>query len=420
MDAMIFRQTNTSTAALTRFWLASSGCDRAVECMGVSILTDWRIPLSVLDYGVEEAAAAQRVIASKWLSMGAEVIAFEREFAAMQSARHAYAVSNATAALHLAMHAIGIGPGDEVIQPAINFVASANITLLAGATPVFADICSLAEPTIDPRHVERLITPRTKAVIPMHYGGNLARMSELLELCRRHGLALIEDSCHAVGAAYHDAAGRPPHGTMAGSIGDFGTFSFYANKNLACGEGGMVVTNRDDLGERIQLLRSHGMTRSSWDRHHGRVGSYDIAMPGFNYRLDELHAAIGRAQLAKLMGGNERRRELLARYRDGLRGAERWLMVFADQVEHSAGHLMVAVAASSDMRARAVHALRESGIQSSMHYPSILEFTGYRERFTDVLELTHQFANRAITLPMHPGLRVEQVDEIVHILRALE
>lgn len=383
-------------------------------------MTDWRVPLSILDYDVEEADAAQRVIASKWLSMGPEVAAFELEFAEMLSARHAYAVSSATAALHLAMHAIGLGDGDEVIQPAINFVASANMTLLAGATPVFADICSLAEPTLDPEHVERLITPRTRAIIPMHYGGNLARMSELVRLCKQHGLSLIEDSCHAVGAAYHDAQGREPHGAMAGSIGDLGTFSFYANKNLACGEGGMLVTNRDDLGERIQMLRSHGMTRSSWERHHGRAGSYDIALAGFNYRLDELHAALGRTQLAKLLPGNERRKQLLERYREGLQGAERWTMVFADQIEHSSGHLMVAVADSSDTRVKAVHALRESGIQSSMHYPSILEFTGFRERFHEPLELTHQFASRAITLPLHPGLRTEHVDEITHILRAIE
>jgi dTDP-4-amino-4,6-dideoxygalactose transaminase len=385
-----------------------------------SIVTDWRIPLSVLDYGAEEADAAQRVIASKWLSMGPEVLAFEREFAAMNAAQHAFAVSSATAALHLAIHAIGVGPGDEVIQPAINFVASANMTIAAGATPVFADICSLAEPTIDPREVERLITPRTKAIIPMHYGGNLCRMHELLELCKARGIALIEDSCHAVGAAYEDANRRPPHGLMAGSIGDLGTFSFYANKNLACGEGGMVVTNRADLAENIQMLRSHGMTRSSWERHQGPAGSYDIALPGFNYRLDELHAAIGRAQLAKLMGGNAKRRRLLARYRQGLHGHDGWIMVFADAIESSSGHLMVAVAPDADTRARAVHALRESRIQSSMHYPSIVEFSGFRGRFGEVLKLTHEFAHRAITLPMHPGLNPEHVDEIVQILRAVD
>lgn len=382
-------------------------------------MSDWRIPLSVLDYGSEETEATQRVLARKWLSMGPEVLAFEKEFAAMQSAQYAFAVSSATAALHLAIHAIAIGPGDEVIQPAINFVAIANLTLHSGATPVFADICSLAEPTIDPRQVEQLITPRTKAIVPMHYGGNLSRMSELLELCNSRGIVLIEDSCHAVGARYHDQHGRPPHGLMAGSIGDIGTFSFYANKNLACGEGGMVVTNRADIAEKLQMLRSHGMTRSSWERHHGRAGSYDIAMPGFNYRLDELHAALGRSQLSKLLGGNAKRRELLARYRDGFAGDSHWTMVFADAIEHSSGHLMVALAPSQEARTLAVHALRESGIQSSMHYPSILEFSGFRGRFTQTLELTHEFASRAITLPMHPGLRFEEVDEIVRVLRAV-
>jgi len=382
-------------------------------------LTDWRIPLSVLDYGTEETEAAQRVLASKWLSMGPEVIAFEKEFATMQSAQHAFAVSSATAALHLAIHAIGIGPGDEVIQPAINFVAAANMTLHAGATPVFADICSLSEPTIDPRQVETLITPRTKAIIPMHYGGNLSRMSELLALCHSRGIALIEDSCHAIGARYHDPHERPPHGLMAGSIGDVGTFSFYANKNLACGEGGMLVTNRADIAEKLQMLRSHGMTRSSWERHQGRAGSYDIAMPGFNYRLDELHAALGRTQLAKLLAGNAKRRELLARYRVGFHGDPHWTMVFADALEYSSGHLMVALAPSNDARRLAVHALRESGIQSSMHYPSILEFSGFRDRFDQTLELTHEFAGRAITLPLHPALRFEEVDEIVRILRTV-
>jgi dTDP-4-amino-4,6-dideoxygalactose transaminase len=382
-------------------------------------LTDWRIPLSVLDYGAEEAEATQRVLASKWLSMGPEVLAFEKEFAEMQSAPYAFAVSNATAALHLAIHAIDIGPGDEVIQPAINFVAAANMTLFSGATPVFAEICSLTEPTIDPREVERLITPRTKAIVPMHHGGNLSRMGELLELCTRRGIVLIEDSCHAIGARYHDPQGRSPNGIMAGSIGDIGTFSFYANKNLACGEGGMIVTNRADIAEKLQMLRCHGMTRTSWDRHHGRAAFYDIAMPGFNYRLDELHAALGRAQLAKLLPGNAKRRQLLARYRDGFQGDPHWTMVFADAIEHSSGHLMVALAPTPAARSLAVHALRESRIQSSMHYPSILEFSGFRGRFDQRLPITHEFASRAITLPLHPGLRVDEVDEIVRILRAV-
>src|ERR1019366_5314594 len=193
-------------------------------------LPTWNIPLSDLDYGQEEMDAVARVLRSKWLSMGPEVESFETEFAALQGARYALAVSNATAGLHLAYLAAEIGPGDEVIQPALNFVAAANMTVACGATPIFADIISLAEPTIDPANVADLITPRTKAIVAMHYGGNLCRMAELLTLCRERNVSLIEDACHAVGARYHDRQGRAPHGTMAGSIGDLGTFSFFANK----------------------------------------------------------------------------------------------------------------------------------------------------------------------------------------------
>ena len=275
-------------------------------------MTDWRIPLSDLDYGSEEANAVQSVIASKWLSMGPEVQAFEQEFAAMQEAKHALAVSSATAGLHLALLALEVGPGDEVIQPALNFVAAANMTIAIGATPVFADICGLDEPTIDPGDVQQLISPRTKAVVVMHYGGNLCRMAELIELCTARGIAIVEDACHAVGAAYHDARNHWPNGIMAGSIGDISAFSFFANKNIASGEGGMVVTNRADLAERVRLLRSHGMTTLTWDRHKGHAGSYDVVNPGYNYRLDELHAALGRVQLKKLERNNQRRRNLLS------------------------------------------------------------------------------------------------------------
>ncbi len=243
-------------------------------------LTDWRIPLSDLDYGSEEASAVQRVIAGKWLSSGPEVQAFEQEFATMQGAKHALAVSSATAGLHLALLALGVGPGDEVIQPALNFVAAANMTVAVGATPVFVDICSLDEPTLDPSEVERAVSPRTKAVVVMHYGGSLCRMTELTELCAALNIAIVEDACHAVGVAYHDARNLWPNGVMAGSIGDISAFSFFSNKNIASGEGGMVVTNREDLADRVRLLRSHGMTTLTWDRHKGHSGSYDVVKSG--------------------------------------------------------------------------------------------------------------------------------------------
>ena len=380
-------------------------------------MTDWRVPLSDLDYGSEEANAVQRVIASRWLSMGPEVQAFEQEFVAMQQAEHALAVSSATAGLHLALLALGVETGDEVIQPALNFVAAANMTVAIGATPVFADICSLDEPTIDPREVKRLISPRTKAVVVMHYGGSLCRMAELTELCAARGISIVEDACHAVGEAYHDARNRWPNGVMAGSIGDISAFSFFSNKNIASGEGGMVVTNRADLAERVRLLRSHGMTTLTWDRHKGHAGSYDVVNPGFNYRLDELHAALGRAQLKKLERNNQRRRNLLASYRDAVQSLVGWTMPFVDAIEFSSGHLMVIVAPDPDAREEAVQALRRSGIQTSMHYPCAADFTGFAGGSDKNLELTRQFTRRAITLPLYPTMELDRINDIVEVLR---
>jgi dTDP-4-amino-4,6-dideoxygalactose transaminase len=382
-------------------------------------LFDWRIPLSDLDFGSEEVAAVQRVVLSKWLSMGAEVQAFEREFATMQGARHALAVANGTAGLHLAFLALGLGPGDEIIQPALNFVATANMTIAVGATLVLADIIDLSEPTIDPEHVEKLFTPRTKAVVVMHYGGNLCRMVELAKLCRDRGLALIEDACHAVGARFHDAGRRPPHGVMAGSIGDISAFSFFANKNITSGEGGMVITNRDDLAERVRLLRSHGMSSLTWDRHKGHARSYDVLMKGYNYRLDELRAALALAQLAKLTRNNERRRRLLYVYRDYLQMLSGWMMPFADAIDHSSGHLMAVVAPTPEIRNRAMDALREARIQSSLHYPCISDFSAFRGARTDVVVQTRKFTERAITLPLFPTMSADQVKDTIECLRSV-
>jgi dTDP-4-amino-4,6-dideoxygalactose transaminase len=379
-------------------------------------MSEWRIPLSDLDFGPEEMAAVQRVMKSKWLSMGQEAQAFEKEFAAMQGAKHAIAIANATAGLHLAFLALDLGPNDEIIQPALNFVATANMTVAAGATPVFADIISLGEPTIDPVHVERLITPRTKAVVIMHYGGSLCRMAEFVQLCRKRGLALIEDACHAVGAAYQDARQRHPHGIMAGSIGDISAFSFFANKNIATGEGGMVVTNRDALAERVRLLRSHGMTSLTWDRHKGHASSYDVVVNGYNYRIDELRAALGRAQLAKLKLNNERRVRLMSLYVDCLSSLPGWTIPFAERISNSSGHLMVVVAPTTESRDRAVQKLRESRIQTSLHYPCISDFSAFATTPTDAVKITREFATRAITLPLFPSMTLDQVQEVGQIL----
>jgi dTDP-4-amino-4,6-dideoxygalactose transaminase len=379
-------------------------------------LSRWNIPLSDLDYGQEEMDAVARVLRSKWLSMGPEVESFETEYAAMQGVRYALAVSSATAGLHLAYLAAEIGPGDEVIQPALNFVAAANMTVACRATPVFADIISLAEPTIDPANVADLITPQTKAVVVMHYGGNLCRMAELLKLCRERNIFLIEDACHAVGVRYHDALGRPPQGTMAGSIGEIGTFSFFANKNLVTGEGGMIVTNREDLAAKARLLRSHGMTSLTWDRHRGHASTYEVISHGYNYRLDELHAALGRVQLAKLSRNNERRRKLLYCYKNAIESVPGWIMPFGESIEASAGHLMVAAAPTPTARDEAVNRLRMSGVQSSMHYPCITDFPAFAKRTNKPLSITRKFVSRAITLPLYPTMAENDVTKVCALI----
>jgi dTDP-4-amino-4,6-dideoxygalactose transaminase len=374
-------------------------------------MSEWRIPLCDLDYGPEEEAAALEVLRSKWLSMGPQVQAFEQQFARYVGVGHAFAVANATAGLHLAYLALGVGPGDEVLQPAINFVAAANMTVAAGATPVFGDIVSLQEPILDPAEVERLFTPRTKAVVVMYYGGYFGPTAELQARCRDRGVALVEDACHAVGARCQELGGR-----MAGNLGDVACFSFFSNKNLATGEGGMVTTNSADLAERLRLLRSHGMTSLTWDRHRGHASSYDVRVHGYNYRLDELHAALGRVQLRKLAASNERRHQRVLTYRRLLADLPGWTVPFARTEGDSAYHLMVAVAPDEDTRARTAQALKEAKIQTSMHYPCITDFTAFAPHGAAAVPKSQLFARQAITLPLYPGLTDVQVEEVVAVM----
>lgn len=380
--------------------------------------SSWHIPLSNIEYGAEEEAAVLRVLHSKWLSMGPEVQAFEREFAVQAGSSHAFAVANGTAALHLSLLALGLQPGDEVIQPAINFVAAANMTVGVGAVPVFADIIGLEEPTIDPADIERRITSRSRAVIVMHYGGYICRMAEIRELCAHYGLALIEDACHAVGARYEDSRQRAPHGAHAGNLGDIACFSFFSNKNLATGEGGMVLTNRDDLAERVRLLRSHGMSSLTWDRHRGHASSYDVRAHGYNYRFDEMRAALGRVQLQKLARNNQLRAQRVADYRQHLSLLPGWSIPFANYTGDSAYHLMTLVAPDKDARTQVVQALKEAGIQTSMHYPCIPGFTAFAAAPASALEQSWAYAARAITLPLFPDLTDAQVETICSVIHA--
>lgn len=363
----------------------------------------WRIPLSDLDLGQAEEDAVTRVVRSQWLTLGAECDAFEREFAEFLGAEAAVGLSSCTAALHLACAALGVSPGDEVVVPTLTFVATANAVGMTGGTPVLADSIGPEDFTLDPADVERRITERTRGIICVHYAGFPCRMDAITDICDRHGLFLIEDVAHAPGARWD--------GRMLGTIGDVGCFSFFGNKNLTTGEGGMAVAREAAVHDRIKLLRSHGMTASSWDRFQGHAFDYDVVSVGFNYRPTELASAVGRVQLSKLRERNERRRALLERYQAQLDPIEGIAAPFAGR--KGAAHLSVALVDDADRRDPLREALREDGIQTSLHYPPIHLFSHYRDTYglaEGDLPVAEDLMSRAVTLPLYGTMPEESVD----------
>jgi dTDP-4-amino-4,6-dideoxygalactose transaminase len=236
-------------------------------------------------------------------------------------------------------------------------------------------------------------------------------MSRIMEIATRHHLAVIEDACHAIGAMYQ-APGSSWDGRMLGTIGDVGCFSFFANKNLVTGEGGMVVTNDPQVAQRVRLARSHGMTKSSWDKAEGRAYDYDVVQLGYNYRCTELTAALGMIQLRKLPAANERRRNLVMQYRKRLAGADHLSVPFADRLDDSAHHIFPILLKQASSRNAFREALDRLGIQTSVHYPPVHLFSQYRDNYPDQhgLSRTVDVAAREVTLPLHPLLEMFDID----------
>jgi len=372
----------------------------------------WKIPLADIEIGDEEIKAVEQVLRSKWLSMGEITQEFERAFAEFLGIKHAFAVTNGTAALHLAHAALGLTAGDEVIVPSLTFVATANSIAYTGATPVFAEIGGADDLNVAARDIERRVTSRTKGITVVHYGGYPCDMDPILEVARRHKLSVVEDAAHAPGASYK---GRKP-----GTFGDVACFSFFSNKNLTTGEGGMVVTGRDDLAERIRLMRSHGMTTLTWDRYRGHAHSYDVVAPGYNYRIDEIRSTLGLVQLERLETSNRRRQELVDRYRDMLAEAPGLSMPFRDWPEVSANYIFPILLDDPARRPAFIEFLRAEGIQTSIHYPPIHLFSYYRERYgyTDgSLPITEDACMREVTLPLYPLMGDKDVEAVVGAVR---
>ena len=386
--------------------------DTVADALGETMPSDGHSPdlVPLFDVRLEEAdlQAVADALRSGWLTMGPRTEAFERAFAAQLGARHAVAVSSCTAALHLAYLAAGVGPGDEVIVPSYTMAATASAIVYCGATPVFADIIGPHDLSIDPVEVERLLGPRTKAVAAVHFGGYAAPVDRLAKLCADRQLALVEDAAHA------------PSATLSGrKLGTFGlasTFSLFSNKVLSVGEGGLLVTDDDAVAALARSLRSHAMTLTSWEKHNGVQGVYDVPALGYNYRIDEPRSALALSRLERLEQEIERRRDLTRRYRQEFSAMPELLLPFRDEdVVTSSCYVMPILLTDPAKRDAVRLRLRERhGVQTSIFYPAVHLFTAYRQRYPAVsLPRTELSASCEITIPLFPHMTAAQQDRVL-------
>ena len=370
-------------------------------------MPEWKVPLADVEISEAEIEAVSDTYRSGWLSMGPRTVELESKFASYVRSAHAIAVTNGTAALHLICLGAGLGPGDEVIVPSLTFVATANAIRYTGATPVFADIAGLERPWLSADEVATAIGTKTRAIVNMTYGGHPGDSAALAELAADRGLMLLEDAAHGLGGSL---AGR-----QLGTFGLAGAYSFFSNKNLAVGEGGMVVTDDDELAAKVRLLRSHGMTSLTWDRHRGHASGYDVVELGFNYRIDEPRATLATERLARLDAENRRRAAAAGVYRDRL-GDLRGVRPTLPAVDNgsSANHLFTVVLSEAADRDAVRASLAERGVQTSLHYPPVHRFTAYGQELE--LPVTDEYAQRAVTLPLFPTISEEQIGLVVDSL----
>ncbi|HEU4642426.1 MAG TPA: DegT/DnrJ/EryC1/StrS aminotransferase family protein [Gemmatimonadaceae bacterium] len=379
-------------------------------------IRDSFLPFSRPTIGEEEIAELLDSLESGWITTGPKVERFQERFAEYVGGRHAAALSSATAGLHLALLAHGIGPGDEVITTPMTFAATLNLIVLVGATPVLADI---DRRTLQVRveEVERRVGPRTRAVIPVHYVGQPVDLDPLLDLARRHGLTVIEDAAHAVGTEYR--------GRKIGSFPTTSVFSFHPNKNITTGEGGMLVTPDEEVFERVSLLKFHGMDRNAWKRFD-RAGSprYDIALPGYKYNMMDIQAALGLHQLPKLEGFIAARRRLAERYQEAFRELD--ALILPEPVPYPARHAwhlytpLVNLDALTIDRDRFIQELKARNIGAGLHYVAAHEFSFYRDTFgwrPDDFPDAHFVSERIVSLPLYPRLSDDDQADVIEAVR---
>jgi dTDP-4-amino-4,6-dideoxygalactose transaminase len=373
------------------------------------------IPFSRPAIGDEEIAEVVACLRSGWITTGPRTAQFEQEFAAAVGARHALAVSSATAGLHLTMLALTLQPGDEVITTPLTWPATVNTIVLAGATPVLVDV----EPetlNLDAHRIEAALTPRTRAVMPVHFAGQPCDMDALTALAQAHRLRVVEDAAHALGAAYRS---HP-----IGAIGDAAVFSFHPIKNITSGEGGMITTGDDELARRMRLLRFHGVERDAWKAYGGaQLPLYDVTAPGLKYNLTDIQSAIGIHQLRKLAALNAERERLARRYDAAIAAipALRPLGRVPYPTRH-AHHLYVVRLVLELMRIDRnafMGAAMDAGVGLGLHFTAVHELTYYRQLLGDLratLPVATDVSQRLFSLPLFPGLTDAEQDKVVEVL----
>jgi dTDP-4-amino-4,6-dideoxygalactose transaminase len=376
-----------------------------------------RIPFfkPAIDEG--DIAAVAESLRSGWLTTGPNVKELEAELAAYCGAKYVNAVNSATAAMHLCLEAWGIGPGDEVIAPVYTFSATANVAIHTGATPVLVDVRE-GDANMDPDLFERAITPRTKVVIPVDFAGEPCAMDEIMEIARRRGVRVLSDAAHSVGSMYH--------GRHVGQIADATAFSFYATKNMTTGEGGALVSDDQELSDRVRQLTLHGITRDGWKRYEaGGTWRYDVAEFGFKDNLTDVAASLGRRQLRRLDELNEMRTRIAQRYFANLRDEEHLILPSFDEQNHRAWHIfMVRVKNEQSPVARdqVITKLAERGIQTSVHFIPLHYFTAYQklERWKQGdFPVAERIFEGAVSLPLYPEMTDEEVDYVCDALKAI-
>lgn len=381
--------------------------------LGLDRETEPFIPYGRHRIDEEDINVVVNVLRSDWLTTGPQVDAFEGEFAELVRVREAVAVSSGTAALHAAVHAVGIEKGDEVIVPSLTFVATANAVVYQGATPVFADV----DPEtllIDPKDVEKKVTPTTKAIIAVDYAGQPCDYDALRIIADKHALVLIADACHSLGGSYK---GRP-----VGSLADLSCFSFHPVKAITTGEGGMVATDNERWAGRMRTFRNHGITADHRERARRSTWAYEMVALGYNYRITDFQCALGRRQLRLLAGWIEARRKIAEFYTARLGSiTEIKLPVVRKEVVH-AYHLYVIQITETSFVSRDLlfNRMRSSGIGVSVHYPPVHRHPFYRERFGDrskALDNSDMAARSVLSLPIYPTLEGKMAERVCEILR---